>query len=132
MTTGLRSELAACAAVAVGGAIGSLARVLLEQLGAAASPWPSIIINVVGSLLLGVLAGAVFGTAPRWLIAGLGTGLLGGFTTMSGLAVHALLLAGSDGAGFAAGYLLASLVLGLGGALLGFTLGQRWRRERAT
>lgn len=47
-------------------------------------PWATVIINVSGSLLLGVLAGIVLfdGGSPAWQTV-LGTGFCGGFTTFS-------------------------------------------------
>ena len=74
-------------AVFVGGAVGTLARLALG-LGFAPetfmSPW---IINIVGSFVLGLLVSALWtrDATPEWLKAGLGTGLLGGFTTFSAI-----------------------------------------------
>lgn len=47
-------------------------------------PWPTILINVTGSLLLGVLTGLVlFHSQPSTLTAVAGTGFCGGYTTFS-------------------------------------------------
>ena len=112
-------------AVAAGGAVGALARALVEAAFVASSPWPTAAINILGSLLLGLLAGSLFArpTTPRWLSAGLGTGLLGGFTTMSALAVQSLALVGSGSALLAASYIALSVTLGLAAAWLGIRLG---------
>lgn len=49
-----------------------------------AAPWPTIVINIVGSFVLGVLAGAAgyHGLSHDLRLIG-GTGLCGGFTTFS-------------------------------------------------
>ncbi|MGI8418264.1 MAG: fluoride efflux transporter FluC [Nakamurella sp.] len=68
--------------VAVGGAIGSVARYVLAQLWS--SPWAIVVINVVGSLLLGLLMGVVsHGSSNPLLRPFVGVGVLGGFTTFS-------------------------------------------------
>ena len=82
--------------VFVGGTVGVLAREILNRLGPAGPASPLIttfLINTLGALALGVLLetlamrGADVG-ARRTLRLLLGTGLLGGFTTYSALAVH--------------------------------------------
>ena len=84
------------AAVALGGALGSVARVALGLAWPTAGPWGSwaeLTVNVSGAFLLAVVVHRV--PAPRWR-AGLGTGLLGSWTTVSALGegVGARLLAG--------------------------------------
>jgi CrcB protein len=76
------------AAVALGGALGSLARWALVAALPAAAPWSTFGVNLAGCLLIGVLVAAVvrFDGAPI-LRPMLGTGVLGGFTTFSGYAV---------------------------------------------
>jgi CrcB protein len=46
-------------------------------------PWGTFTVNVVGSLILGAVAGAVAGGAPGWLLTLIGTGLCGALTTFS-------------------------------------------------
>jgi len=96
------------AAVAAGGASGALARWGVGVL-APPGPWPTLVINVVGCLLIGVLVGLV-PDAPL-LRPMLGTGGLGGFTTFSGYALDGtrLLAEGRD----------AAAALYLGGTLAG-------------
>jgi CrcB protein len=55
----------------------------------------------------------------------LGAGLLGSFTTYSAFAVSLVALASRSEWALAAGYLAATVVLGLAGALLGLRLGGR-------
>lgn len=72
--------------VALGGALGSVARVVVSLLiPATRLPWGTILVNVAGSLLIGYLMGRLGGLNPenaRWhglLVAG----FCGGFTTFS-------------------------------------------------
>ena len=88
-------------------------------------PWATLLINVVGSFALAVLVARVWPTAPAWLRAGLGTGVLGSFTTFSALVVSLLTMSRDGMVGLAALYLGASLLGGLAAALLGLRLGSR-------
>lgn len=108
-------------AVAVGGALGTSARYGLDVAfphGPDTFPVATFGINVAGSALLAVLLGFVGGASERRgvrLYAGpfLGTGVLGGFTTMSayGLQVRDLLAAGRPWLGVA--YALGSIAVAL-------------------
>lgn len=85
--------------VALGGAAGSLLRWGLEGWvdGGAAGPWGTLAVNVLGCLLMGVLlTWRRLPSVPGWAPPLLGTGLLGGFTTFSGYAVWARLVASPD------------------------------------
>jgi CrcB protein len=70
------------------GALGAVARFLLDssikQRWPSPFPWATLIINVTGSLLLGVLAGLVLfhGQPSAWQTV-VGTGFCGGYTTFS-------------------------------------------------
>ena len=74
--------------------------------------------------LLAVLVARVWSTAPSWLKAGLGVGLLGSFTTFSAFAVSLVSLTTAGEGMSALGYLVLTLVLGLGAAWLGLALGR--------
>ena len=115
------------ALVAIGGAAGSVAR-YLSVLAAArflgtGFPVGVMAVNVAGSFAIGVLA--VVLTGPR---AGLSpllvVGFLGGFTTFSSFSLDALRLweAGEHSAALA--YVVGSVVLALGGAILGMAVGR--------
>ncbi len=111
--------------VAIGGAVGSLSRFALHEAWPAASPWVSwaeLTVNVSGAFLLAVVVHRV--PDPRWR-AGLGTGLLGAWTTVSALGegVGARLLAGDVAPGLA--YAVGTVVLGLAAAALGDRVGGR-------
>ena len=108
--------------IAVAGAAGVLARYGVTQaFGAGLAPWTIVAVNVAGSFLLGLLAGIGIGEDAR-LIAGVG--FLGGFTTFStfSLDVFADLEAGRPGR--AAAIVVFSVVLGVGGAALGWVVGR--------
>ena len=115
-------------AVFLGGLAGTGLRLGLDALlphqTPGAFPWSTLVINVAGSFALGLLVARVWPIAPEWLRFALGTGFLGSFTTFSALVVSLLQLT-ADFPLVAAVYLLASLVLGLGAAWLGLTLGRR-------
>jgi CrcB protein len=112
------------AAVVAGGAIGVLARsvILAPVSDPAAVPWATFGVNVVGSLLLGVVVGWLDDRRPR-LRAFLGTGALGGFTTYSAFAVEAAVWAAAPWS--ALGLVAASVVVGVAGAVVGLFLGRR-------
>jgi fluoride exporter len=84
-------------AVALGGAVGSLARYgadrLIERRISSVFPWSTFTINATGCLLIGVLVAAVLDRhhTPAWIRAGLAMGVLGGYTTFSTLAQKAFL-----------------------------------------
>lgn len=109
--------------VALGGAIGAVARFLVVT-GAARAfgpgfPIGTLAVNVAGSLVMGMLAALLLGpkTAPAapFLI----TGVLGGFTTFSAFSLDALRLVEDGRIGTAALYVVLSVVLSLGACALG-------------
>ncbi len=115
----------AVVAVAIGAAIGGVARYVVGQLFlqrfGPGFPYGTLFINVSGSFLIGIVAQLAltraFGMTPllRLLLA---TGVLGGYTTFSTFSLDALTLLES-GALPALMYTLASVVLGFAGAGLG-------------
>jgi len=86
-------------AVAIGGAIGSTGRFALSRWVQTISrhkdyPWGIFICNVLGCLLMGVLAGILihrFSLGPVWRAALL-IGVLGGFTTFSSFSLDTIML----------------------------------------
>ena len=108
------------ALVAVGGALGSLARWgLAEWL---PSPAGTLVANVSGCFAIGVLAAWLFVRHPRLRLL-VGVGLLGGYTTFSThlLEAHDLL----DRPGPAAAYVGGTVVGCLAAAAAGLALGRR-------
>ena len=87
-TRHLATDAAVLAVIAVGGAIGATARYLIGlawRTPAGGFPWATLVINIAGSALIGVLMVLVTDvwTRQRYLRPFLGTGILGGFTTFS-------------------------------------------------
>jgi CrcB protein len=116
------APLVAVVLVAAGGAVGSLARWALAE--TMPAPWGTATVNVVGCLLIGVLAGWLFVRHPRLRLL-LGVGLLGGFTTFSThlLDAHDLVAAGD--AARAAAYVGGTLVACVAAAAAGLVVGRR-------
>lgn len=115
-------------AVFVGGALGTVLRLGFDATLPHRDdqfPLSTLVINVAGSFLLALLVSRLWPIAPGWVRAGLGPGLLGGFTTFSAVMVSMVTLAASNQIVLALGYLGATLVLGFGAAALGFWLGLR-------
>ncbi len=115
-------------AVALGGAFGALARVLMvgwfELWFGAGFPYGTLIAKVLGSFLMGVLIdlmALVWSPSPE-LRALLTVGLLGSFTTFSGLSLDTLLLFEGGAPGQAALYAFASVLLSLIGIFAGMRL----------
>ena len=112
-------------AVVVGAMVGAPVRYLtdlvIQSRHDTALPWGTVAVNVAGSLVLGVTAGALAGRPTgHWLLALVGTGFCGGLTTYSAFAVQVHDAGRLRGAAYAA----ASIVLGVAAASLGFVLGQ--------
>lgn len=118
-----RRELAA---VFVGGALGTVARAVVETLVAPEPghwPWPTFAVNMVGAFLLGYVAARLPESSLRRPL--LGTGLCGGLTTFSTMQVEILRMIEHDNLGLAAGYGAASVAAGL---LFAWTA-SRWARR---
>ena len=106
--------------IAGAGAAGVLARYGIGQV--TPSIWATLFVNVIGSLLLGVLVQAGRELSPE-LRDVLGVGLLGGFTTFSTFSVQAVLDTEAGEPGRAMAYVLASVVLGIAAAGFGYWIG---------
>jgi CrcB protein len=100
------------AAVALGGALGALARWgLLEAFPAATDefPWATLAINVAGSFALALLPAFAVVRRRQALAVALGPGVLGGFTTLSTYSEQSRALLDAGRTGAAAAYLLGTL-----------------------
>ena len=116
-------------AAAAGGVLGALARWGVGEAlphSPGAWPWATVLANLTGCLVLGVLLAALFARHPdsRWLRPFLGTGVLGGYTTFSTFAVYAVQLTDAGAAGTAALYVVVSVVGGVLAAAAGVALGR--------
>ena len=111
--------------VMLGAALGAPSRWLLDQAiqtrRESAFPLGTWVINVSGSLILGVILGATaFGAGSPDLVAVAGTGFCGGFTTYSTFGYETLRLT-EDGSYLEAGLnVVSSLAFGLIAALVGW------------
>ena len=86
-------------------------------------PWGTFAVNVLGSLVLGIITGAVTaGVASPAIQLALGTGLCGALTTYSTFSYETLRLLEDDARFFAAANIVASIVAGLGAAFLGVAI----------
>ena len=128
------------ALVALGGMLGTGGRYLIGTSIHGQIDWPTatFVENVVGSFLLGALLDALLRRGKesrrgRVMRLGLGTGVLGGFTTFSSLAMELERLLAHGALMTAAGYALASLTGGVLACLLGVVVAARhheWRHTR--
>lgn len=118
--------------VAAGGATGAVARYLLgvQAMRSLGGGWPygTFAANVLGGLLLGVLAGllAMRGGADqeKWRLL-LGVGVLGGFTTFSAYSLEVALMIERKAYGQAVAYSLGSVVLSVLALFAGLILIRR-------
>ena len=117
------------AVIAVGGVLGAEARYGVGRLvthSATALPWSTILINVTGSLLLGVLMGVIETRgAHRLLRPFVGVGILGGYTTFSTFAVDTDRLLHAHRVAVACGYLATTVLACLAAVTAGFQLARR-------
>jgi CrcB protein len=117
-------------AVALGGAVGSLARYgldrLIERRSFAVFPWSTFTINVTGCLLIGAVVAALVDRhhTPAWLRLGLVMGVLGGYTTFSTFAQETLDLLEEGRLDVASLYAFGSLTAGVLAVLAGMRIGQ--------
>ena len=117
-------------AIAVGGAIGAMARHGVNHLVHARwlttrFPAGTIVVNLAGCLVIGVLAGLVasdrLALRLHWREF-VFVGLLGGFTTFSTFGLDTLLLARTHSAGHAMLNIAAQVVGGLAAVWVGYAL----------
>jgi CrcB protein len=111
----------------VAGACGALARFLLDSSiksrWQSPFPWATVIINVTGSLLLGILAGLVLfhGQPTAWQTV-VGTGFCGGYTTFSTASFETVRLVQQNRRSLALLNAVGSLVLSVAACAVGFAV----------
>jgi fluoride exporter len=113
------------ALVMIGGALGAAAR---YQLGGwatrafgSAFPWGTLLVNLMGGFLIGLLFARAGGEPARLL---LGVGLLGGFTTFSAFSLETIQLLERGTNVSALAYVAASVTGALLATWAGLTLGR--------
>jgi fluoride exporter len=132
-----RSHPAVLAAVAVGGAIGALARYEMElawPVGSGHFPLATFVINTSGAFLLGLILTVSMEREGEWTPAWrylrlfACVGVLGAWTTMSTIAVESDTLVRGGDAALALGYLAATMAAGVSAAVAGTATGRLHRR----
>jgi len=116
--------------VALGGALGAMARYgadsAMMRLAGPGFPWGTLAVNLIGSLVLGLLIGAAahglhLSQEARALAV---TGFLGAFTTFSTFSLNTVTLVERGETAAALGYVLGSVLFGVGLFFLGL---RAWR-----
>ena len=111
--------------VFLGGGLGAMFRhginVATPRLLGNGFPWSTFLINITGSLIMGLVAGwfAFKGDAPQSWRLFLTTGILGGYTTFSAFSLDTALLYERGEPGLAAAYVLGSVALSIAGLFAG-------------
>jgi CrcB protein len=115
------APLVGCAATAVGGALGALVRWWLETAFPAdleRFPWTTFAINVTGSALLAALPLLPAVRRHPWAGLLLGTGVLGGYTTMSTASVDTFTLLDGGHVALGAAYCVGTAAAAVAAVLL--------------
>jgi CrcB protein len=112
--------------VALGGALGSMARYLTNvsamRLIGPGFPWGTMVVNLVGSFLMGVLVVWLAEKGLTRLAPFLMTGVLGGFTTFSAFSLDAISLWERGATGPALAYVIGSVLVSLAALFAGMVL----------
>jgi CrcB protein len=112
--------------VAAGGAIGAsgryLTNVAVMRLAGSGFPWGTVVANLLGSFLMGVLVVVLAHKGGMRCAPFLMTGVLGGYTTFSAFSLDAYTLYERGAFLQAGGYVLGSVGLGLAGLIGGMAV----------
>lgn len=122
---------AVLAVVAGGGAIGSVLRylvgTLVTRMVGPGFPFGTLVVNIVGSLLIGLVYVLLVERLPvgaLWRV-GVISGVLGGFTTFSAFSFETVALLEEQAYGKAALYVTASVILCLSATWMGIVMARR-------
>jgi CrcB protein len=117
-------------AISIGAIVGANARYLVggwvaDRLGPT-FPYGTLVINLTGSFLLGLILAVVSqrASAPIWIRTGLAVGLIGSYTTFSTFGVETYTLLNTGSLGQAAINILASVLGSLLAVYLGLQVGR--------
>ena len=120
----MTSYLVVFVGAGIGGALRHGVNVASGRLLGPGFPWGTLIVNVLGSLAMGLLAAyfvARSGASEQWRLF-LTTGLLGGFTTFSAFSLDTMLLVERNSYGLAAAYVLLSVGASIAALFAGLSL----------
>lgn len=111
--------------VAFGGAVGSVCRYLVSRLLEASFPWGTLVVNILGSLLIGLLVGlsgkSIVSPDMKLLLV---TGFCGGFTTFSTFANESFAMMRTGEVLIAALYVGVSVAIGTLAVWLGMNVSE--------
>jgi CrcB protein len=118
--------------VFLGGGFGAICRYMfgigvVNLAGPTRGPLATFLINVLGSLLMGVLIGTLArttGVSDRWRLL-LAVGVLGGFTTFSSFSLEAVMMIERRAYMLAGAYIFGSVALGVLGLMAGLMVMRR-------
>ncbi|KMK74826.1 hypothetical protein AB990_19710 [Alkalihalobacillus pseudalcaliphilus] len=118
-------------AVAIGGMVGTWLRYAMYiWFNMDWFPLSTLLVNLLGSLLLGLLTGAASQILIKeWLKVGLGVGLCGGFTTMSAFSEDAWRLLMNGQMLILVTYVVTSVGLGIALAATGYLIAKKMLRS---
>jgi CrcB protein len=115
--------------VGIGGALGSVARylggVLVGRFWASGFPLATMLINITGSLLMGLFIGYLARTTPAWQADArlfFAVGVLGGYTTFSSFSLDTVVLIERGEVWQAALYVLGSVVVSIAALIVGMVV----------
>ncbi|RYV50112.1 fluoride efflux transporter CrcB [Pengzhenrongella frigida] len=113
--------------VALGAAVGAPLRYFTDRAVQARHdsvfPWGTLAVNVVGSLVLGLLlGGAAAGGIPAAVVTAVGVGFCGALTTYSTFGYETVRLAEGGSLLYGSANIVVSLAAGLGAAWLGLAV----------
>lgn len=115
--------------VGIGGALGSMARygvgVLVGRIWPSTFPLATMLINITGSLAMGLLVGFLARTTPAWQADArlfVAVGVLGGYTTFSAFSLDAIVLIERGEIGSALLYVGVSVLVSIVALYLGLLL----------
>lgn len=111
--------------VGIGGALGAMARYGAQSLvGSLPNGFPTatFLINIVGSIAMGVLVGVLARTTPQFqneIRLFVAVGMFGGFTTFSSFSLDAIAMLERGQFLLAGGYILGSVAFAIAGLWIG-------------
>ena len=128
----VHTSLKPVVAVFVGGLVGSAARIGIALVAGEIDdywwPYPTLLVNLIGSFVLGYLVARRMSSIPAWMHLGVTTGFLGAFTTLSAISLDVAVPIVRHGAAalvVMGSYAIGSIIVGLLCAIAGLRLGAR-------